>query len=136
MQDLIGGRIDYICDFIQTALPLVQAGAVKAIAILSPARSPMLPNLPSADEQGLAQFDTANWYGLFLPKDTPSSIVQRLHHAAITALETSSFRDRLHRHGIEIVAPERRSPEYLAKFLKDDIAKWTVPIKVSGITAD
>jgi tripartite-type tricarboxylate transporter receptor subunit TctC len=136
MQDLIGGRIDYICDFIQTALPQLQAGAVKAIAILSPSRSPMLPDLPSADEQGLAHFDTANWYGLFLPNGVPSSIVQRLHDMAIKALETSSFRDQLHSHGVDIVAPERRSPEYLAQFLRDDIAKWTAPIKASGITAD
>ena len=79
MQDLMGGRIDYFCDIIVTALPHVQAGAVKAIAILSPSRSPMLPDLRTADEQGLANLDTANWYGLFLPKGTPSSIVQKLH---------------------------------------------------------
>jgi hypothetical protein len=64
MQDLIGGRIDYYCDIIQTAAPQVQAGAVKAIAILAPSRSPMLPDLPTADEQGLANLDTTNWYGL------------------------------------------------------------------------
>lgn len=136
MQDLIGGRIDYFCDIIQTAVPQVQAGAVKAIAILSPSRSPMLPDLPTADEQGLANLDTANWYGLFVPKGTPSSIVQKLHDTAAAALDTPSFRDRLHSLGVEVVAPDRRSPEYLARFLKDDIAKWTAPIKASGITAD
>lgn len=135
-QDMIGGRIDYICDFIQTALPQVQAGAVKAIAILSPSRSPMLPDLRTANEQGLANFDTSNWYGLFLPKGTPSSIVQKLHDTAVAVLDTPSFRDRLHSLGVEVVAPERRSPEYLAGFLKDDIAKWTAPIKASGIAAN
>ena len=135
-QDLIGGRIDYICDFILTALPQIQAGAVKAIATLSPSRSPMLPDVPTADEQGLANLDTANWYGLFLPKGTPSSIVQKLHDTAAAALDAPSFRDRLRSLGVEAVAPERRSPEYLARFLKDDIAKWTAPIKASGITAD
>jgi len=136
MQDLIGGRIDYYCDLIQTALPQVQAGAVKAIAILSPTRSPMLPDLPTADEQGLANLDTTNWYGLFLPKGSPSSIVQKLHRAATAALDTPSFRDQLHSHGVAVVAPERRSPDYLGRFLKDDIAKWTVPIKASGIAVD
>jgi tripartite-type tricarboxylate transporter receptor subunit TctC len=136
MQDLIGGRIDYYCDIIQTAVPQVQTGAVKAIAILSPSRSPMLPDLSTADEQGLANLDTANWYGLFVPKGTPSSIVQKLHHTAVAALDTPLFRDRLHSHGVEVVAPERRSPEYLARFLKDDIAKWTAPIRASGITAE
>jgi tripartite-type tricarboxylate transporter receptor subunit TctC len=136
MQDLTGGRIDYICDFIQTALPQIQAGAVKALAILSPSRSPMLPNLPTANEQGLTNFDTANWYGLFLPKGAPSPVVQKLHHTAVVALDTQSFRERLHLLGVEVVAPTRRSPEYLARFLQDDIAKWTATIKASGVTVD
>jgi tripartite-type tricarboxylate transporter receptor subunit TctC len=136
MQDLMGGRIDYFCDIIVTAVPHVQAGNVKAIAILSPSRSPMLPDVRTADEQGLANLDTANWYGLFLPKGTPSSIVQKLHDTALAALDTPSFRDRLSALGVDVVAPERRSPDYLARFLKDDIAKWTAPIKASGITVD
>jgi tripartite-type tricarboxylate transporter receptor subunit TctC len=136
MQDLIGGRIDYICNLIQDAVPQVQGGAVKAIAILSRSRSPILPDLPTADEQGLANFDAADWYGLFLPKGTPSSVVQRLHGAAVAALDTPPFRDRLYSLGVELVAPERRSPEYLAGFLKDEIAKWAAPIKASGTTAD
>jgi tripartite-type tricarboxylate transporter receptor subunit TctC len=134
MQDLIGGRIDYICDIIQDAVPQVQGGAVKAIAILSRSRSPMLPDLATAGEQGLADFDASDWYGLFLPKGTPSSITQKLHDAAAAALDTPSLRDRLHGLGVEIVAPERRSPEYLARFLESEIVKWTPPIKASGIT--
>jgi tripartite-type tricarboxylate transporter receptor subunit TctC len=133
IQDLIGGRIDYICDFIQTALPQLQAGAVKALAILSPSRSAMLPNLRTADEQGLANFDTTNWYGLFLPKGTPSSIVQKLHRAAVAALDIPSFQDRLHGLGVESVSSDRRSPDYLARYLKDDIAKWAGPIRASGV---
>lgn len=136
MQDLIGGRIDYYCTLIPDAIPQVQGGAIKGIAMLSRSRSQMLPHLPTADEQGLANFDVADWYGLFLPKGTPASIVQKLHDAAVASLDTPSFRDRLHSLGVEVVAPERRSPEYLASFLKDEIAKWTAPIKASGITVD
>jgi tripartite-type tricarboxylate transporter receptor subunit TctC len=136
MQDLIGGRIDYYCTLIPDAIPQVQGGAIKGIAMLSRSRSQMLPHLPTADEQGLANFDVADWYGLFLPMGTPASIVQKLHDAAVASLDTPSFRDRLHSLGVEVVAPERRSPEYLASFLKDEIAKWTVPIKASGITVD
>ena len=136
MQDLMGGRIDYFCDIIVTAVPHVQASSVKAIAILAPSRSPMLPDVRTADEQGLPKFDTANWYGLFLPKGAPSSIVQKLHDTALAALDTPSFRDRLRALGVEVVAPERRSPDYLTRYLKDDIAKWTAPIKASGITVD
>jgi tripartite-type tricarboxylate transporter receptor subunit TctC len=135
-QDMIGGRIDYICDFILTASPHIQAGALKAIAILSPSRSSILPEVPTAGEQGVANLDTANWYGLFLPKDAPSSIVQRIHDAAVAALDAPAVRDRLRDLGVEAVAPDRRSPDYLARFLRDDIAKWTGPIKASGVTAE
>src|SRR5947209_3101641 len=136
MQDLMGGRIEYFCDIIVTAAPHVQVGNVKAIAILSPSRSPMLPEVRTADEQGLANLDAANWYGLFLPKGAPPAIVQKLHDTAIAALNDPSFRDRLQNLGVEVVAPGRRSPDYLARYLKEDIAKWTAPIKASGIVID
>jgi tripartite-type tricarboxylate transporter receptor subunit TctC len=96
----------------------------------------MLPDLRTADEQGVANLDSTNWYGLFLPKGAPPSIVLKLHDAAVAALDTPSVRYRLHGLGVEVVAPERRSPEYLARFLRYDIAKWTAPIKASGITGD
>ena len=91
--------------------------------------------MPTADEQGLIGFDIADWYGLFLPKGTPPSIVQKLHATAIATLDDQSFRERLRSLGVEVVAPERRSPEYLARFLKDEIDKWATPIKAAGITA-
>lgn len=136
MQDLIGGRIDYVCNLIQDALPQVRSGNVKAITMLSRARSPLLPDLATAQEAGLTNFDAADWYGLFLPKGTPPLIAQKLHDAASTALDMPSFRDRLQSLGVEPVPPEQRSANYLAGFLKDEIAKWAVPIKASGFTAD
>jgi len=135
-QDMIGGRIDYICDFILTASPHIGAGAVKAIAILSPSRSSILPEIPTAGEQDVANLDTANWYGLFLPKGAPPSIVRRLHDTAVAALDAPAMRDRLRNLGVEAVALDRRSPDYLARFLRDDIAKWTAPIRASGVTAE
>jgi tripartite-type tricarboxylate transporter receptor subunit TctC len=136
IRDMVGGRIDYICNLIQDVMPHVKSGTAKAIANLSRSRTPMLPDLATADEQGLAGFDIADWYGLFLPKDTPSPIVQKLHDAATLALDTPSFRDRLNSLGVEIIALEHRSPEYLARFLKEEIAKWTAPIKATGITVE
>ena len=136
IQDMIAGRIDYICNLIQDVIPHVKSGTAKAIANLSRSRSPMLPDLATADEQGLAGFDIADWYGLFLPKDTPPSIVQKLRDVAAAALDMPSFRDRLDGLGVEAVASARRSPEYLARFLKDEIAKWTAPIKATGITVE
>jgi len=118
MQDLMGGRIDYFCDIIVTAVPHVQAGTVKAIAILSSRRSPLLPDLRTADEQGLARLDTANWYGLFLPKGTPASIVEKLHDTAAAALDTPSFRDRLH-------GPRSSSPSGAARSISPAFSRTT-----------
>jgi tripartite-type tricarboxylate transporter receptor subunit TctC len=136
MQDLIAGRIDYWCDLIPNAVPQVQGGNVKAIAMLSPSRSPVLPDVPTADEQGLPSFEAADWYGLFLPKGAAPPTMQSLHAAANAVLDAPSFRDRLLSLGVEIVAPERRSPDYLASFLKDEIVKWAATIKAAGVTAD
>jgi tripartite-type tricarboxylate transporter receptor subunit TctC len=136
IQDMIAGRIGYVCNLIQDVLPHIKGGTAKAIVNLSRSRSPMLPALPTADEQGLAGFDIADWYGLFLPKDTPPSIVQKLRDVSAAALDTPSFRDRLNGLGVEVVASESRSPEYLARFLKDEIAKWAAPIKATGITVE
>jgi tripartite-type tricarboxylate transporter receptor subunit TctC len=136
MQDLIAGRIDYMCDAIQTALPQIQANTVKAIALLSPSRASVLPNLPTAREQGLADFDVDSWAGFFLPKGTPDVIVRRLNKAMSDALDTRAVRERLDSLGVSVVPPERRSPEYLAKFVPAEIEKWAGPIRAAGISAD
>ena len=86
MQDLLAGRVDYQCPSGPTAMPQITGKTVKAIAILSKNRSPSLPDLPSAHEQGLTGFDIPSWYALFLPKDTPDAIVRKLNAAAVESL--------------------------------------------------
>jgi tripartite-type tricarboxylate transporter receptor subunit TctC len=134
LQDVMAGRIDYDCLSLPLALPQIAAKSVKAIAILSKDRSSSLPSLASAREQGLTDFDIPSWYALFLPARTPSAIVQKLNRATIAALDMPSVQQRLKQVGGEAVAPERRSPEYLAKFLVAEIKKWEGPIKASGIS--
>jgi tripartite-type tricarboxylate transporter receptor subunit TctC len=136
MQDLIGGRLDYICEQISTAVPLIQAHTVNAIMVLGPDRVGLLPDLPAARETGLADFDCSAWTALAFPKGTPGAIVRRLARAASEALDTPSVRERLEATGVTVVAPERRSPEYLEKFIVSEIEKWAVPIKASGIRAE
>jgi tripartite-type tricarboxylate transporter receptor subunit TctC len=136
MQDLIAGRIDYICNIITTVLPQIEGGLIKPIAITTKSRSPLLPDLASADEQGLKDFEAYTWNALFLPKRTPEAIVSKLNAAAIAAMETPAIQERLKGIGASAVAPERRSPQYLGKFVESEIAKWAGPIKASGVTAD
>jgi tripartite-type tricarboxylate transporter receptor subunit TctC len=133
MQDVMAGRVDYDCLSLPLALPQIAAKTVKAIAVLSKQRSPILPDLPSAHEQGLTDFDIPSWYALFLPAATPQAIVQKLNQATVAALDMSAVQERLKQIGGDVIAPERRSPEYLTQFLAAQIRKWEAPIKASGI---
>jgi len=136
MQDLIAQRIDYLCIDTPTALPQIEIGAIKPIAILSHGRSPSLPDLASAHEQGLTAFEASNWSAFFLPKNTPAYIVQSLHDACVAAMNNPTVQQRFKENGIDLVGDERRSSSYLFQFVTSEIAKWAGPIKSSGLVLD
>jgi tripartite-type tricarboxylate transporter receptor subunit TctC len=136
MQDLIGGRIDYACPTATTAIPAIEGKQVKPIAILSESRSPALPTLASAHEQGLANFEAGAWGAFFLPKGTPGPIVQKLHDATVAAMETPFVQSRLKELGTTVVAPDRRSSEYLAKFVAREMQKWGAVINGANIKVE
>ena len=136
LQDLEGGRIDYLCDVMTTAKPPIDAGAVKGLAILDSKRSPALPNVPSAAEQGTPNLIAYTWNAIFLPKNTPEPIVKALHDAALAAMHTPAVRDRLTDLGAEIVSDDEATPQYLGKYVESEIAKWAVPIKESGVSVE
>jgi tripartite-type tricarboxylate transporter receptor subunit TctC len=133
MQDLLGGRVDFLCEFVSTAKPHVEAGSLKALAIMAKERSPVLPNVPTAEEQGTPNLEAYTWNAIFLPKNTPASIVRKLNDAIGQTLDTKSVRDHLDKFGVSVVPPERRTPEYLAQFVRSEIEKWAGPIKAAGI---
>ena len=135
MQDLIGGRIDYLCEIISTAKPQIDGGRVKALAIMTKERSPVEPNLPTTLEQGL-DVQAYTWNAIYLPKGAAADVVKKLNEAAIAAMTTPAVRDRLESIGAMVVAPDRRSPEYLGKFTADEIKKWEAPIKSSGVSVE
>jgi tripartite-type tricarboxylate transporter receptor subunit TctC len=136
LQDLIGGRIDYLCLTDLTARAQIDSGTIKGIAVLGPNRSPNLPNLASAREQGLADFDVAIWYGLAAPKAVPAAIVRKLHDATVAAMELPVVQTQTHKMGADLVSPDERSSEYFQNFLESEIAKWGKTIKASGIALD
>jgi tripartite-type tricarboxylate transporter receptor subunit TctC len=136
MQDLIGGRLDYQCPVASAVVPQVESNQVKAIATLTRERAPNLPNLATAQEQGLANFDAGIWFALFLPKGTPAAIVHKLQQAALATVETPAVQEKLRTIGGLPMARERRTPEYLGKFVADEIVKWAAPIKASGVSVD
>jgi tripartite-type tricarboxylate transporter receptor subunit TctC len=133
LPDLIAGRIDYFCPLTALAIPQIESKTVKAIAIFSKSRLPILPNLASAHEQGLSNFDINPWYAFFLPKGTPLSIVQKLREAIVATSATPAVQEKLKELGYVLVAPERRSTEYLGKFVESEVEKWAAVIKAINI---
>ena len=109
---------------------------MKGIATLSRERASILPNLPTAHEQGLKDFDVSTWNAFFLPPRTPEAIVKKLNEVTSATIDTPAMRQRLEEIGVTPVAPERRSPEYLAKFIPEEITRWAGPIKAAGIQVD
>lgn len=136
MQDLIAGRIDYMCDTIQTGALQAKAQTVKGIAVMSPKRVPIIADLATSSEQGLPGVEASVWNAFFLPKGTPEPIVRRLNKAMNDMLDNPSVRKRLEDLGLEIVPPERRTPEYLARFLPEEIERWGRVVREAGISAD
>ncbi len=136
MQDLLAGRIDYQCPSAPVAVPQIAAHTVKGLAILSKDRSAILPELPSAHEQGLTNFDIPSWYALFLPKGTPSAIVAKLHDATVAVMDNPLIQKRLKEIGADVVGPERQSPEFLGRFVASEVEKWSAAIKASGVTVN
>jgi tripartite-type tricarboxylate transporter receptor subunit TctC len=136
MQDLQGGRIDFLCEIITTAKPQVDGGTVKALAIFNKTRSPALPNLATAEEQGTQNLEAYTWNALFLPKGTPDAVVQKLNAAAAEAMKTPAVAERLSGLGAQIVSADRMTPAYLGTFLKAEIEKWAAPIQAAGVQVD
>jgi tripartite-type tricarboxylate transporter receptor subunit TctC len=135
-QDLIAGRIDYMCSTIQTGAAMAAQGAVKGIAVMAPHRAKIIPDLPTTAEQGLPGVEASVWNGFFLPPGAPEPIVLKLNKAMSDALDDPAVSKRLEDLGLEIFAPDRRTPEYLAKFLPEEIARWAKVIQAAGISAD
>ncbi len=136
MQDLIAGRFDYFCTLLPTVMQQIEGNLVKPLAILTRDRSPTLPHLASAHEQGLKDFDASTWFGFFLPPHTPPAVIAKLHDATVATMDTPSVEQRLRETGSAVVAPERRSPEYLQRFVASEIARNAGPIRAAGLSIE
>jgi len=117
-----------------SVLPLVQSGRLRALAVTSRARSPLVPQLPGMEEAGLADYEMSFWYGLFVPAGTKQEIIKKLFDATIGALQQPEVRQALAREGTEAVGS--RSPEEFAAFLAEDGKFWVRLVKDSGAKLD
>ncbi len=136
MQDLLAGRIDFICNYISTALPSHRANIAKVLVTLNNKRVPTLPDVPTAQEQGFKGLEISAWNAIYMPKSATPQQVARLNAALNKALDNPKLKQRLEEIGLEVPVPERRTPEYLAQFTAEEIKRWEAPVKASGVQFD
>jgi tripartite-type tricarboxylate transporter receptor subunit TctC len=135
LQDLIAEQFDYFCTLSPTAVPPVQAGLVRAIAMLSHQRLPSLPNVPTTFEQGMP-FAASTWFAFFLPKGTPAAIIKKLHDVTATAINTPAVQAQLAATGTFVVPPEHQTTEYLQSIIGPEIEKNGAPLKAAGMSIE
>jgi len=123
--DLLAGNVDFGCNQIVNILQHVKSGSLKAYAVTSDTRSPLLPEVPTSAEAGLPAFNLSVWFGLSAPKGTPPAIVEKLNKALAVALDDPETVKRFADLGYDVVPPARRSAAYFDQFVKDEIGLWT-----------
>ena len=131
--DVISGQVPLTPISINTALPPIRTGRVRALAVSGAHRSPALPDTPTMMESGVRGYESYTWYGLLAPKATPRAIVMKLNAETVTILKLAEVRERLLADGAE---PVGNSPEEFGAFIKSEIDKWGKVIKAAGLKAE
>ncbi|MGH9649729.1 MAG: Bug family tripartite tricarboxylate transporter substrate binding protein, partial [Terriglobales bacterium] len=132
MTALMSGEVDTMFNGVSSALPHVKAGRLRALAVSSAQRTPLLPDLPTVAESGL-KYETAGWYGLVAPARTPKAVTARLQSQLHKALNTPEMKERLASQGVDGIAS---TSEQLTQHLRVEIDKWTAVVKAAGLKAD
>jgi len=136
MQDLLAEQIDFMIEPSSNFKSLVGAGSVKPYAITGRTRLPSSPDIPTADEAGLAGFFASLWYGLWVPKDTPKDIIAKLNATMVQVLADPAVQKRFDELGIQITPLTQQSPEALRGFQKAEAERWWPIIKASNLKAE
>jgi tripartite-type tricarboxylate transporter receptor subunit TctC len=133
IQDLLGGRLGASADPVAPALPHIRAGKLRAIAVASPQRYSLLPDVPTLAEQGFPGAEAYAWFGLLAPAGTPADIVARLNAESNLALKQAEVSEKLFSLGM---TPVGGTPEQFGAFIRADIEKWTKLIRARNIKPD
>lgn len=134
MNDLLGGQIAANVSVMSNALPHVQAGKLRALAISSPQRSPTLPQVPTFAEAGLRDATTVEWFGVFAPARTPAELVNRLASALAVAERSKPFQEALVKGGFDPITDD--TPAAFAATVRADLARWGQIVKAAGFTPE
>jgi tripartite-type tricarboxylate transporter receptor subunit TctC len=130
IQDLIGGQIPASFETATVALPHIQSGKVRALAVTSSTRSRVLPDTPTLQEAGVAGFDVASWQAFYAPAGTPNAIVQRMNQELATIIATPEIKARMEGLGLEY---QPNSPEQFAEFGRKELVKWAKIVKDGNV---
>jgi tripartite-type tricarboxylate transporter receptor subunit TctC len=136
LNDLMGNTVDFMTDQIVNVAPQIQGNNIKAFAIATPQRSPVLPNVPTTKEAGLEGYEVSAWNAVFSPKGTPPDVVKKLSDALIKSLEDETTKKRLLDLGGVLPTAAERTPEGLQKLVESEVARWTPVLKAAGATAE
>ena len=131
--DLLGGRITMMFDTIAQQTQNIAAGKVRPLAVTGAKRSPLLPDVPTAQEAGLKDYDVTIWYGVLAPAGTPAPVIERLHGEIAAIMATDEMKKRMQADGAEAKAT---TPAEFAALIRHDMAKWGPVVKASGATLD
>lgn len=131
--DLLGGRLTMMFDTIAQQTQNIAAGKVRALAVTGAKRSPLLPEVPTAQEAGLKGFDVTIWYGVLAPAGTPAPVIERLNREIVAVMSTEEMKKRMQADGAEA---KPTTPAEFASLIKHDMAKWAPVVKGSGATLD
>lgn len=130
MTDLLGGQVQMMIDNLPSAMGQIQAGTVKALAVTTPARVPLLPNVPTVAEAGLPGYEVNAWFGLLAPAGTPDAIVNRIYSAVANAVAESAVRRQIEALG---AIPVASTPQAFSDTIRADTDKWQQVIRNAGI---
>ncbi len=136
MTDLLGGQVDVMCDQTTNTTKQIQGGTIKAYAVTSPARLANLPDLPTAEEAGLAGFQVGIWHGIYAPKGTPAEVTERLSKSLQGALKDPNVIARFAELGTVPSVEADATPAALKAKLEGEIARWKPVIEAAGQYAD
>ena len=130
---LLGGEVAVYMSSIQPALPMLNAGRVRALGVTSAKRMPTLPDVPTISESGLPGYEVTNWYGVMAPAGVPKDILAKLHADVVKVMKAPDVQQRFAAEGGDATP---NTPEQFAAFIRDEIAKWAKAVKASGAKVD
>ena len=133
MNEVLAGRIQLVVIGIPAALPFIQAGRLRALAVIAPQRISTLPNVPTVAEAGLANFEVTTWYGILVPAGTPRPIIDRLNAELVRILHAPDMQEKLAATGTE---PRTSTPEEFGEYIRQETAKWGDVVREAGLKAE